>query len=160
MKNETRPALAQRLRRCAQIAGSGERLSQISAIPRRTLESYLSGQSEPNVSRLVALAEAVGVSVEWLATGEGEMMRDARDEPPAFDVGLPLPQHRGAASVDTALLKLCVEELEDHLDRKRLQLSATKKAEVISLLYEISIEEEKSLDDAKRDIPRMLMLVS
>ncbi len=34
---------------------------------------YINGESTPNVERLVALSEALGVSVEWLATGRGSM---------------------------------------------------------------------------------------
>lgn len=59
----------QRLRVCSKIAGSGEALAKRAAIPRRTLETYLSGRAEPKVSRLVAIADAVNVSVDWLATG-------------------------------------------------------------------------------------------
>ncbi len=68
--NET---LSQRIRLCAERAGSGEALARGSGIPRRTLETYLSGQAEPKASRLAAIARAAGVSVHWLATGEGPM---------------------------------------------------------------------------------------
>lgn len=64
--------LAARIRRCAEIAGSGDELARITAIPRRTLEYYLTGQSEPKVSRCVEIAKAVGVDVGWLVSGEGE----------------------------------------------------------------------------------------
>ncbi|WP_455385564.1 LexA family transcriptional regulator [Acidihalobacter prosperus] len=59
----------QRLRTCSKIAGSGEALAKRASIPRRTLETYLSGRAEPKVSRLIAIANAVNVSVDWLATG-------------------------------------------------------------------------------------------
>lgn len=59
----------QRLRTCSRIAGSGEALARQTSIPRRTLETYLSGRAEPKTSRLIAIANAVNVSVDWLATG-------------------------------------------------------------------------------------------
>ncbi len=37
---------------------------------------YLSGKSDPSRERLVKLAEAAGISIRWLATGEGEMSRN------------------------------------------------------------------------------------
>ncbi len=82
--NET---LSQRIRLCAERAGSGEALARGSGIPRRTLETYLSGQAEPKASRLAAIARAAGVSVHWLATGEGPMA-------PSDETGglLPLPR--------------------------------------------------------------------
>lgn len=54
------------------MAGSGDELSRKTAIPRRTLESYLSGTSEPKATRLLEIARAVNVDAGWLVTGEGE----------------------------------------------------------------------------------------
>lgn len=54
------------------MAGSGDELSRKTAIPRRTLEEYLTGESEPKASRIAAIARAAGVSAHWLVTGEGE----------------------------------------------------------------------------------------
>ena len=39
------------------------------------LRKYLSGQSEPGRTALIAMADAGNVRVEWLATGEGPMKR-------------------------------------------------------------------------------------
>lgn len=64
--------LAERIRQCADMAGSGDELARLTAIPRRTLEYYLTGQSEPKVARCVEIAKAVGVDIGWLASGEGE----------------------------------------------------------------------------------------
>lgn len=65
--------LAERIRACANTVGNGEELSRRTGIPRSTLESYLTGDSEPKVSRLVAIAQAAQANIGWLATGEGEM---------------------------------------------------------------------------------------
>lgn len=59
-----------------------------------TLKQYLSGKSEPTRPRLVAIASAAGVAVEWLATGRGPKSVGSRPELPsaafvpirAFDV--------------------------------------------------------------------------
>jgi phage repressor protein C with HTH and peptisase S24 domain len=63
--------LKDRLRRCAALAGSGDALARKTGIPRRTLETYLSGHAEPKASRLATITETVGVSGHWLLTGEG-----------------------------------------------------------------------------------------
>ena len=68
--------LPSRIRICAGLAGNGEILAKEAAINRRTLETYISGQAEPKISKIVAIAKAVGVSIDWLATGEGEMRPD------------------------------------------------------------------------------------
>lgn len=69
--------LAERIRQCADIAGSGDELARLTAIPRRTLEYYLTGQSEPKVARCVEIARAVGVDIGWLASGEGDKLKGA-----------------------------------------------------------------------------------
>ncbi|RWT79250.1 LexA family transcriptional regulator [Aeromonas caviae] len=38
-----------------------------------TLRQYLYGRSEPNMSQLIKIAATAGVSIDWLATGEGAM---------------------------------------------------------------------------------------
>lgn len=78
--------LAERIRQCADIAGSGDELARLTAIPRRTLEYYLTGQSEPKVARCVDIAKAVGVDIGWLASGEGDRFKgDAAKSAPAED---------------------------------------------------------------------------
>jgi len=67
--------LAARIRECAAMAGSGDELSRLTAIPRRTLEYYLTGEREPKVARCVDIAKAVGVDIGWLASGDGDRHR-------------------------------------------------------------------------------------
>ena len=67
--------LADRIRQCADMVGSGDELARLTAIPRRTLEYYLTGQSEPKVARCVDIAKAAGVDVGWLASGEGDKLK-------------------------------------------------------------------------------------
>jgi transcriptional regulator with XRE-family HTH domain len=63
--------LAERIKWCARVkVRSGNELAKAAGMPRRTLESYMSGKAEPKVSALVAIAKAAGVSIAWLATGE------------------------------------------------------------------------------------------
>jgi phage repressor protein C with HTH and peptisase S24 domain len=62
-----------RLKFIVKKSGGADVISQKTAIPRRTLETYLAGQTEPKLGKLLSLAESCGVSVQWLATGEGEV---------------------------------------------------------------------------------------
>lgn len=64
--------LADRIRECASIVGNGDELSRKTAIPRSTLEAYLTGESEPKASRCAAIAQAAGVSLDWLIAGRGD----------------------------------------------------------------------------------------
>ena len=50
--------------------GSAEKLAKKSGVSARNIGKYLKGESDPSRMRLVKMAQAGGVSVEWLATGE------------------------------------------------------------------------------------------
>lgn len=69
MKSEHGAGLADRVRSCAAIAGSGDALAEKAGIPRRTLENYLTGKSEPKATALYSIATAAGVTVDWLISG-------------------------------------------------------------------------------------------
>lgn len=72
-------SLADRIRECAAIVGSGNELSRLSGIPRRSLENYLKGR-EPKAAQLAAIARAASVSLDWLITGEGARRLDPANE--------------------------------------------------------------------------------
>lgn len=60
-----------RIRECARRVGSGDALARKTGIPRGTLESYLTGNSEPKAGRLLSIARAAGVNLDWLVAGDG-----------------------------------------------------------------------------------------
>ncbi len=76
MNSEILKSIPSRLRECVKIAGSGDELARETGINRRTLEYYLTGKSEPKISKIADIAQATKVSLEWLVFGEGPMMRD------------------------------------------------------------------------------------
>jgi len=51
---------------------SGRSLALKSNMSPTGVAKYINGESTPNVERLIALAEALDVSVQWLATGVGQ----------------------------------------------------------------------------------------
>lgn len=80
-------SLGDRIRTCAGMAGSGEELSRRTGIPLSTMHSYVNGKSEPQASRLVSIAHAVQVDIEWLVTGAARALdtkETAVDEEYAF----------------------------------------------------------------------------
>ncbi|WP_110972172.1 XRE family transcriptional regulator [Pseudomonas huaxiensis] len=89
-------ALGERIRTCAGIAGSGEELSRRTGIPRSTLESYLNGESEPKVSRLLSIAHAVEADIEWLVTGQARQV--AADTPAEDEVYAYIPLYDACIS--------------------------------------------------------------
>ena len=48
-----------------------------SGIPYRSMQNYLSGERKPDVEALTAMNTRLGVSADWLLTGDGRMRRHA-----------------------------------------------------------------------------------
>src|SRR5271156_3883018 len=65
-----------RIQKLAIAVGGPKQLSERSGLSRAVIGKYLSGKSDPSRQRLVKLADAAGISIRWLATGEGEMLRN------------------------------------------------------------------------------------
>lgn len=90
-------------------------------IDEKSLRQYMHGQTEPSRKALIGIARAREISVEWLATGEGEWKRAADNKP--------LP-----ANID--LLKEVISGVETYLEEVKKGMPADKKAELIAVLYE------------------------
>ena len=62
-----------RVAEAARLAGGVVTLATRTGLTRQVIGKYMRGESDPSRERLVALADAAGVSVEWLAAGRGPM---------------------------------------------------------------------------------------
>ena len=71
-------SIATRLRSVLDLKGlSIKEASELVGIPYRTLQNYLLDEREPNAKALSAIRTHLGISVDWLLTGEGTMTGDA-----------------------------------------------------------------------------------
>jgi len=61
----------ERMKELIRGVGSAEKLARLTGMSARVIGQYASGKSDPTRRKLIALAEAGGVLVEWLATGKG-----------------------------------------------------------------------------------------
>ncbi|MBX9594204.1 MAG: helix-turn-helix domain-containing protein [Roseomonas sp.] len=71
----------ERLREAVRLGGGPKAISGKAGIPTTTLQGYLTG-GEMKLSNAIALAEACGVRLEWLATGAGPMREGGAAAPP------------------------------------------------------------------------------
>jgi phage repressor protein C with HTH and peptisase S24 domain len=106
-----RAGFAARLQLVVQQWPSADRLAKATGVSPSAFRKWLKGVAEPSRDRLVALAEAAGVNVSWLAQGEGaepDLMSLAgrAHSPQSFELGgtlnpaqfLMLPKRREAAA--------------------------------------------------------------
>lgn len=49
-----------------------KKFSELTSVPYRTLQGYLSGNRDPGANNLQLMAPHLGVSLHWLLTGEGD----------------------------------------------------------------------------------------
>jgi Helix-turn-helix len=153
--------IPQRLEICAKVFAGGRdpagksELARRTGIPLRTLDKYFNGAKLP-LDRAAAIAKAAGKSLMWLATGDGgELAVDlpvrstlqqpgkeesaVRQERPFETIGSGFaePQSRFQDQIDTSALTDIVVTLEQFLRDTKRTLEPEKKAEVISLMYEM-----------------------
>ena len=90
---------AERLKAAMATAGGPKAVAEKSRVPLSTIGGYTRG-GEIKLSNLVQLAEASGVTVEWLATGRGPMRPGAA---PAAAPPLPANPQESAPQAPRAL---------------------------------------------------------
>lgn len=83
---------------------------------------YLAGSSVPGADKLVDIARVAGVSLLWLATGEGR----ADDQWAGAKASTPL---------DPTLLETIIESVETGLNEIQGELTPAKKAKLIAVIY-------------------------
>ncbi|WP_024778236.1 helix-turn-helix domain-containing protein [Pseudomonas corrugata] len=74
-------SISERLRSVLDAKGlSIKQAADIIGIPYRTLQNYLLDEREPNAKAMSALRTHLGISVDWLLTGEGSMFHGSVSE--------------------------------------------------------------------------------
>lgn len=104
---------------------SANAFAQECGISESVFRKYLAGVSVPGADKLVDIARVGGVSLVWLATGEGA--------PSGAGAGTPGP----SGPVDEALLETVIESVEAGLQQIGGQLSPAKKAKLVAAIYRI-----------------------
>ncbi len=90
----------------------------------RSISSYMTGDAEPKLLISQRLAELAGVSLDWLATGEGSF-------------------NKNADMLDKKELILAIETVEESLNATNRTLKPAKKAELILAIYDLFTSENK-----------------
>ncbi len=120
--------------------GVGARLSEVTGATAKAASKWLNAESMPGRANMLAIAEWLGVRVEWLQYGEGEPHQPATP-PESADQGRAAPE-------PDAPVDICDDQIAELLGKLR---DAKKKASprsqaVISRM--IGLAERAVLDDA------------
>jgi transcriptional regulator with XRE-family HTH domain len=138
-----------RLRKAREKCGLNQvELSKKIGVNKNTIQNYESG-GRPRGDYLVAIADVLNCSTDWL-------LRGIENKSSSQDVAEQHPEHETRLQVD--LLKTIIRAIERELQQRDLELDPDKKAEAISLLYEMYADTEKEVTE--QTVVRYLKLVA
>jgi len=130
-------AFGERISLAIQRAGGAKKMSEKTGMSTSVLRSWRAEKSDPSRTSLVKVARAAGVSVEWLATGEG-----------GPDQGAVAPTELGKPDIDLDALEEVAVKVLALLEKRRPDLSTKARARIVRLVYEFYIKQEKPMDEA------------
>ena len=129
-------SFSERVRYISQKVGGIEKLSTLAEISKRVISQYISGQSEPTRPRIIAMANAGDVSVEWLATGLGE---------------------KSTRPVNDILLANVVDAVKSEMEKQHVIIPTVRFAKIISALYDELNGSDKQ--DDKKSIEKRARII-
>ncbi|MDO1529285.1 YdaS family helix-turn-helix protein [Fulvimonas sp. R45] len=133
------PGLAARIRLLIQAEGSASALARRCGVSEGAVRNWRDGHTDMSRERCVVIAQALGISLLWLVSGEGAM----RTEPPATDVAIS-PAHTvgteaaslpHAPAVDSRLLASSLRLLQSYIGLAGGSLDPPRRADVLVELY-------------------------
>lgn len=113
--------IGDRIRIAAEAKGlSLRQLAEATAISYSSLQNWIGGHREPRIDALVAIGSQLGISLDWLLTGEGPMFRG---ELAALAPAPSSPAHNPREEAILALFRSLTEaeqrEIQDAAEEKK-----------------------------------------
>jgi|GEM_PF-2949323 len=142
-------ALATRIQFCVESVGQLNILSEKTGIPVRTISNYLSGRNDVKTGALVKIAKTAGVTVEWLATGEGKPHKPDEEEDCLSDEYI----KKNYIRLDN--VKAAALAFHTHIKKTKQKIPPEKAADIIVLLAQIAAED----DDENVDETNLVRLI-
>lgn len=122
------PAFQSRVEVAAARVGNATKLAEASGISRRTVGTYIAGDAEPSRPKLIAMARAANVRLEWLATGEGTMEAEPSGS-------------QAAPKLIPDVLATVIQAVEEMLSRQDVAATPAEKASLIMSVYNLRIKD-------------------
>lgn len=114
------------------------------------VHKYTHGVSYPTLDRLVAMAHAAEVNIEWLATGEGPKRAGDRQK-----VGESATA-QSANVVDAEVLEDVLVALRARQDRLGRRFKPRNEARLVSEIYQYIIEQEQPTAEDRAKVLRLI----
>lgn len=121
------PGIGHRIGQVASELGTRTSAYVVMDVSSAALQRYIKEENEPPFAALARLCGAAGVSLDWLATGDGDMRRSS-------ETAAPGASQMVRQDVLMMSLQLATEALGDK------ELPPAKHAELVSLIYELLVQ--------------------
>lgn len=109
---------------------SGASFSRLTGIAESSLRAYLTKGTKPGMEHLVAMAQARGVTIDWLATGREPKLRADLVE--------------ALKGVDKDRLQVAIAAVTEGVSKSGKLVAIDKQAELIGAAYELAKEHDKA----------------
>ncbi len=142
----------ERLRQAVTAAGGTGKVSDRSGVPIRTLSHYLAGR-DMKASAMIAIAEACGVSLDWLATGKGPVHPAAPAPPEPSLNPTPEPTRGLFSTVSIDRLAAALDAVETAFRTHHLEPQTRHRLRLALLMYDALDSDVSDLNALLRDFP-------
>lgn len=132
-------AFGERMAVAIKRAGGATRMAERAGVSGSVLRKWKAGHSDPSRTHLINMARAASISVEWLATGEGEPDQGAGGRPQGIT---------GPVETDLDLLEHVTRAAFDDLQRRGLRLEPAALARLVRVLYRHFATRNEQPDEA------------
>ncbi len=144
MSRDYSTGLAERLAVISARAGSHSSAATLAGVSLSQFKRYLTGRNQPTFEAMVRLAAQSKVSLDWLATGEGQIDKAA-----------------STVILDEAILARILAGAEIAQARRDLQLSPTRRAAIVTTAYAMVMDEGGTdANHIERVVERLTSLAS
>jgi transcriptional regulator with XRE-family HTH domain len=129
--------IPERIKHCVELVGGRDILVEKTGIGSRTMSNYLSGESEPKLSKLKIIADVSGVDLGWLAFGNKEESKETLEH----------------SKVDEAFYELIDEAyhcLSTYMNSKKLKLYPDEVYSILILICKL-IQKGVNVDNGYLD---------
>ena len=141
---EAMRSLSARIQWLIRSAGSASAIARSCGVSEGTVRNWRDGHSDMSRERCVILAQALGISLLWLVSGEGAMRTEphpavaaARADAPVHADAIEATSHAGTPAVDSRRLAAALRLLQSYIGLAGGSLDPSQRADVLVELYEL-----------------------
>jgi DNA-binding phage protein len=140
----TASSFASRVRAVIKMSGSVSEIARRCGFSEGVVRSWRDGNTDPSRGRCVTMAKTLGLSLVWLAAGEGPMMLDgsgddvvARTETTESARGRESREGATPAVLDASRLAAAMKLLQSDIEMTGSRFSPVRHADLVAEMYSI-----------------------